>query len=575
MTTDITNADFQASTLPPEQKCRVGIVVGDTVEDSEVAALLQCIRKVPEFVPPLCFWAVREIGLSSQSSQRTSLGEIVLEGALSIDAFLERRRADREATEPDAALSAVTLTRVELGQYPSGDPHPEAITAIVEENVDLCFFLGEFAPPEWLVLLPQLGTVTARRAHDNAVLARDSTRGSTAAIERLLVLLYTAGRPPACLLHSHTARRSISPARNRQMLKLRMADLIVRMGRRVVASGVDTEVASALTLPLSQTDLSDRELSLPTFEAMRRATQILQDRVRAASDSRFFDDRWVMGYSREPIPTLNQVSARLPEFNVLHPPTGCMWADPFPVRHEGRDLIFFEEEFRREGYGHISVAELLPTGELTRPTRVLDIGCHLSYPCLLKSESEWFMIPESSESGSVSLYRAIDFPFRWQKEVDLLHGQSLVDCTVFRHNNQWWMLGCRVGPDHRPYEDLEAFHAESLLGPWTPHRRNPIVSDARYGRPAGNVFVESGKLIRPAQDCTVRYGFGLTFQEIISISATEFEERTVASRVADWSPSIKGLHTFNRSSTLSCTDYYVRTRRSRTFHRLISKFPRA
>jgi transcriptional regulator GlxA family with amidase domain len=37
-------------------------------------------------------------------------------------------------------------------------------------------------------------------------------------------------------------------------------------------------------------------------------------------------------------------------------------------------------------------------------------------------------------------------------------------------------------------DELSLFYAESPLGPWTPHPRNPVKSDVRGSRPAGGLF---------------------------------------------------------------------------------------
>ena len=50
-------------------------------------------------------------------------------------------------------------------------------------------------------------------------------------------------------------------------------------------------------------------------------------------------------------------------------------------------------------------------------------------------------------------------------------------------------------------DELHLFHAERLLGHWQPHPRNPVKSDARCARPAGQLVWRNGALLRPAQIC--------------------------------------------------------------------------
>lgn len=41
-------------------------------------------------------------------------------------------------------------------------------------------------------------------------------------------------------------------------------------------------------------------------------------------------------------------------------------------------------------------------------------------------------------------------------------------------------------------------------------------------RSAGDIFVDNGKIVRPAQNCNGGYGVGLVFQEIIKDSKGDF-----------------------------------------------------
>ena len=69
------------------------------------------------------------------------------------------------------------------------------------------------------------------------------------------------------------------------------------------------------------------------------------------------------------------------------------------------------------------------------------------------------------------------------------------------------------------------FHAESPLGPWAPHPMNPVVSDVRYARPAGALFLRGSKLFRPAQNCALTYGHAISFAEVTSLTPTDYAER--------------------------------------------------
>jgi hypothetical protein len=121
---------------------------------------------------------------------------------------------------------------------------------------------------------------------------------------------------------------------------------------------------------------------------------------------------------------------------------------------------------------------------------------------------------------------------------------ALLDPTVFEHDGRWWLLATIAGT--MPDSDLHAWHASSPLGPWTSHPLNPVKSDVRAGRPAGNLFRVGDALYRPAQDCTKRYGDSISINRIVRLDPEGFEEVEVArvSPAAAW-PWPDGLHTFN------------------------------
>ena len=113
-------------------------------------------------------------------------------------------------------------------------------------------------------------------------------------------------------------------------------------------------------------------------------------------------------------------------------------------------------------------------------------------------------------------------------------------------------------------DELALFSAESLDGAWTPHPRSPVVSDVRRARPAGRLFYESGKLIRPSQDCAKAYGYGLVFSEIVTLTETEYEEREVGRIDPDWLAGNQGTHTYTRSSRFEVIDGNLPQRSRRT-----------
>ena len=112
------------------------------------------------------------------------------------------------------------------------------------------------------------------------------------------------------------------------------------------------------------------------------------------------------------------------------------------------------------------------------------------------------------------------------------------------------------------FDELFLFHSETLeTRDWTPHPMNPVVSDVRRARPAGHVFSHQGRLIRPAQDCSKRYGYGIRLNEILRMTESEYEEVERTSIEPLWDSRVIGMHTLSHAGNLTVVDGILRRRR--------------
>lgn len=267
-------------------------------------------------------------------------------------------------------------------------------------------------------------------------------------------------------------------------------------------------------------------------------------------------DEWFLAYGWQPDgPSLDGLA----KFTPLLPPPDRFWADPFVIGEGGRYYLFFEDLPYATNRGHLSVLELDPaTGTHTPPVPILETPYHLSYPFVFRWRGGYWLVPESSEAGTVQVYRATRFPDRWEFVQNLMEGLSLVDATLLERDGRWWLFGTVVEPGiTQPWDELSIFFTDDLLsGHWTPHPLNPVVSDVRRARPAGRIFEQNGKLYRPAQDSSGRYGHGLRLLEIQVLTETEYRETEVAAAVPDWNPALRGLHTLNHDGGLTVIDLF-------------------
>ena len=102
--------------------------------------------------------------------------------------------------------------------------------------------------------------------------------------------------------------------------------------------------------------------------------------------------------------------------------------------------------------------------------------------------------------------------------------------------------------------NLFVYYAESITGPYVPHAANPVKTDIRSSRPAGNFIETNGRIYRPAQDCSETYGGKIQINEIVKLSETEFEEKTVKTILSPDKKFNKGFHTISSCGELTVFD---------------------
>jgi len=242
-------------------------------------------------------------------------------------------------------------------------------------------------------------------------------------------------------------------------------------------------------------------------------------------------------------------------------------ADPFLVHHGNQFYLFFEAWDGPTAKGVLAFADS-PNGlDWTYRQVILAEPFHLSYPHVFFWHGQAYMTPES-QTNSVCLYRAEEFPFKWVLETTLIEREALADPTPFYYHDHWWMFVGTVAND-----TLYLYHADTPLGPWIEHPMSPLLTgEFRYSRPGGRVFSYEGHLYRVGQDGLLRYGHQLHLFEITELTTTTYKEKIVAP--SPWlAPggeawNSHGMHqmdvlSLENGQYLACVDGYRRLRRFR------------
>ena len=169
------------------------------------------------------------------------------------------------------------------------------------------------------------------------------------------------------------------------------------------------------------------------------------------------------------------------------------------------------------------------------------------------------MIPETGGNRTVELYRCIHFPDQWEFHKTLMKDVRAVDATLIKHDGRWWMFVTIAEYGNTTWDTLHLFHADDpLSNSWTPHPLNPVLADVRTARMAGRIFHNGSSLIRPSQDSSRRYGFGLNLNEITKLSTTEYAEKQIDRLEPVPHSDVKAVHTFNFSSNWTMIDMSIR-----------------
>lgn len=233
-------------------------------------------------------------------------------------------------------------------------------------------------------------------------------------------------------------------------------------------------------------------------------------------------DAWLIGFVRSR--TFDEIPYSLsdqPIFTAraLSPWNGYGAADPFAIWVNGICYVFFEMLVRGQQNAVIAVASSNDLEHWQVDGIAIQEAYHLSYPFVFNYAGQIYMMPESKSQRRVDLYRAVDFPMRWEKVGPLIHGR-VMDASLVEHEGRFWMFA-----GWHSYW-MRLFYANSPLGPWKAHWQ-PIARlySKRDVRPGGRPIKVGDSLIRFAQDNRKHYGHQLRAMQIVKMNRLWFREQ--------------------------------------------------
>jgi hypothetical protein len=246
------------------------------------------------------------------------------------------------------------------------------------------------------------------------------------------------------------------------------------------------------------------------------------------------------------------------ELIFLKQPAKSFWADPFFIEHEGLKVVFFEE-LDGNGKGIISAVTIDDCFEIIEKQVIIDESFHLSFPNVFIQNNQLYMIPESIAGNKVLVYQCDLFPFNWSLKQTVIDNLKILDMVWTKQDNIYWIFANKV--EDFEYDNNERLYLYStndlFYGKWESHALNPIVCNKKTARNAGKIINSRGKIIRVSQNCDKSYGSNLVFNEIETLTLSNYEEKPI--KTVHLSYPYFGQHTWNEAfNHYAVTDFLIK-----------------
>ncbi len=278
-------------------------------------------------------------------------------------------------------------------------------------------------------------------------------------------------------------------------------------------------------------------------------------RIEAAFRIVFRYTTWNVGVVKSPIQEFLKADFNPKVEWLPQPRNGHIQADPFgkATGNGGLDILYERLDYLHRK-GSICAVGFTGGSPTPRPRVAMEEPVHMSYPYIFEHEGQTYCIPETNQAKEVAVYQSVKFPSDWKRtDHRFLSGIRAIDTTVFQHGGLWWLM-C-TDRDGGGDNNLYAWYATDIWGPWRPHALNPVKTDVRSARPGGTPFESSGQLYRPAQDCSRTGGGQIIINRIERLTPNQFREVPVAT-VGPFRDSVykDGMHTLSAAGSYTLVD---------------------
>jgi hypothetical protein len=434
--------------------------------------------------------------------------------------------------------------------------HFEFVDTCGLEGVDVALYLGEYRLAGPIVQIPTYGVWVIQGQYHYSL--KDEVRSAVLnradSISTRLVRLGSSPDQDSTLYQSITAVVERSLHFTEDVVAWKSANYVIRKLRSLLTED---------SLSLSQSNITGmvhhsiphRQITSTTY------AQHLLKLGAAKLSEKLLPSRWMIAYRFQSTP-LMPTSVHRSDFIHFSAPKDGEWADPFPWI-EGQQACIFVEEIPYTGSkGHISVFNLAEIDiNNPKPTTVIENDYHMSYPFLFSWQNTLYMMPETIANQTLEVYRCKKYPYDWEQFTCIFDDILIADATLMEVDGRWWMFAYQPIADTviPTNDELFIYYADTPFGPWHSHRKNPVVTDVRHARPAGGLVWFNGSLYRPAQDCSVRYGYAIAMMRVVQLDTAQYREEFVGWIRPNWAPHLTATHTVNFHKGIAVLDGYQRS----------------
>jgi len=263
----------------------------------------------------------------------------------------------------------------------------------------------------------------------------------------------------------------------------------------------------------------------------------------------FVNGRWQIAYTKKGNCLIKDITSSELSYTAL-PNTKAYWfADPLLYSYGEKEFLFVEAYSYKHRKGEIGVFEFAEN--TLKYHHLIEEPFHMSFPYVFKWKDDFYMIPETSEARELRLYKATDFPYKWELDKVLIDGENIVDTVVYVSDDV-----CRLIAYNKDKNAVELYELDDLGNAIYISETKDV---ERVRRGAGNLFREDDKLFRATQVCHDVYGEYMIINECImeetSFCETKYGEITVHNCHID-GENISKTHTLSVDDRYIVIDYY-------------------